>query len=398
MGRLDPLSRFVFSLVHGHHLVYNTCWEDPRLDRAALDLGPNDTVVMITSAGCNALDYALDEPAAVHAVDLNPRQNALLELKQAGIRALSHADFFELFGSGRHRQWPELYRDALRPQLSPETALYWDRCGRFFHDTRRGSFYYYGTTGLVAWMARAYLDRVAGARSSLDALLHAGSVDEQRDIYDRDLRDRVFRPFVKWVLGRNSTLALLAVPAPQRDHLERDYPGGIAEFIVERVSHVSSRLPIADNYFWRVYLQGRYSPDCCPEYLTPTGFARLKSGLVDRITTHTQSVEQFLTDRDTTPTALVLLDHMDWLSGARHAATLRAEWQAIVDRAAPGARIIWRSGGVHTRFVDAQTVRVRGHHAQVGDLLTYAPELTARLHATDRVHTYGSFHRATLAC
>ena len=26
----------VFKMVHGHNLVYNTCWEDPRLDHQAM--------------------------------------------------------------------------------------------------------------------------------------------------------------------------------------------------------------------------------------------------------------------------------------------------------------------------------------------------------------------------
>jgi len=93
--------RAVFNAIHGGQLVYNACWEDPRLDREALRLGPDDTVVVITSAGCNALDYALDGPRRIHAVDLNPRQNALLELKQAGIRALDFETFFQMFGRGR---------------------------------------------------------------------------------------------------------------------------------------------------------------------------------------------------------------------------------------------------------------------------------------------------------
>ena len=49
----------VFQMVHMRNLVYNTCWEDPRLDRVALELGPDENVLVITSAGCNALDYAL---------------------------------------------------------------------------------------------------------------------------------------------------------------------------------------------------------------------------------------------------------------------------------------------------------------------------------------------------
>ena len=68
--------RVAFCAVHNHNLVYNTCWEDPRLDRQALQLGPDDTLAMITSAGCNALDYALDGPRRIYCIDVNPRQNA----------------------------------------------------------------------------------------------------------------------------------------------------------------------------------------------------------------------------------------------------------------------------------------------------------------------------------
>ena len=100
MSLIDRIDQRLFDLVHRHNLVYNTCWEDPRLDRVALNLGPDDTVLVVTSAGCNVLDYALTAPRHVYAVDLNPRQNALLELQLAGIRRLDYERFFAFFGSG----------------------------------------------------------------------------------------------------------------------------------------------------------------------------------------------------------------------------------------------------------------------------------------------------------
>ncbi|MEL7335047.1 MAG: DUF3419 family protein, partial [Planctomycetota bacterium] len=39
---LDWIGRKAFSVVHRANLVYNTCWEDPRLDHEALQLGPDD--------------------------------------------------------------------------------------------------------------------------------------------------------------------------------------------------------------------------------------------------------------------------------------------------------------------------------------------------------------------
>ena len=77
---LEKISSRLFAAVHDRNLIYNTCWEDPALDRVALDFRPDDRVLVITSAGCNALDYLLAGPAEVNAVDMNPRQNALLEL------------------------------------------------------------------------------------------------------------------------------------------------------------------------------------------------------------------------------------------------------------------------------------------------------------------------------
>src|ERR1700739_4706900 len=86
----------VFHHVHGRQLIYNTCWEDPRIDRQLLKLDGNSRVVVITSAGCNALDYLLDGPAEIHAVDVNFRQNAVLELKLAMIRRGIFGDLFEM--------------------------------------------------------------------------------------------------------------------------------------------------------------------------------------------------------------------------------------------------------------------------------------------------------------
>lgn len=388
------LSRVFFQLVHRHSLVYNTCWEDPRLDRAALRLTAADQVVMITSAGCNALDYVLDGPRRIDCVDLNPRQNALLELKLAGIRALSHAEFFELFGRGRVANFPEIYRDALRPLLSPRARMYWDRHQGFFRPP--GSFYFRGTSGRFARAVNFYIDRVVKLREPINALLHAPSLAVQQAIYREQIRDGFWTRMLRWLINRDAPLAFLGVPRAQREHLEQTTQAGIAAFIENCLHAVFHDLPLVDNYFWRVYLTGHYEADCCPEYLKPASFARLKAGLIDRLHVHTSSLERFLARcRPESVTRFVLLDHMDWLA-AHRLDWLQAEWQALVRAAMPGARILWRSGGLRTDFVDALEVDAGSRRRRVGDLLRYNRPLAAALHAQDRVHTYGSFHIADL--
>lgn len=395
-GLIDRTQAAWFRLVHGRNLVYNTCWEDPRLDRVALELGPDDTIAMITSAGCNALDYAIQAPRHIHCIDVNPRQNALLELKQAAIRQLDYEEFWQMFGRGRIANFPTLYKARLRSQLTEPSRRYWDRHTRFFSGRGwRSSFYFQGSSGLVARLMNTYINRFPKRRADIDALLEAKSLEEQRELYDRSIRKLLRNGVLRRILSQDATMALLGVPSQQRKQVEETYGGGIMLFIEDCIETVFAKLPIHDNYFWRVYLKGEYTPTCCPEYLKPEGFAALKGGLVDRVSTHTTTVEAFLRGTDKPVTRYILLDHMDWLSTLKKP-WLQQEWQAIVDRAAPTARVLWRSGAMRVEFVDPLKVTVNGRERRVGDLLTYHKELAARLHPLDRVHTYGSFYIADL--
>jgi S-adenosylmethionine-diacylglycerol 3-amino-3-carboxypropyl transferase len=396
MAPLDWLSGRVFNFVHHNNLVYNTCWEDPRLDRAALEIGPDDTVVVITSAGCNTLDYALTAPKGVYAVDLNPRQNALLELKLAGIRRLEYEDFWRLFGEGYLPGVARIYRQKLRADLSPFGQKYWDpRIGKFFGNRRR-PFYFRGTAGGFARMVNLYIDKVIRVRPHIAAILDAADIDEQRRIFNEELRDRFWSKPMCFAMNRDATLSLVGVPRAQRRQVERDYEGGVVKFVQDCVETVFAELPLQDNYFWRVYLTGRYAPHCCPEYLKADNFERLKGGLADRVHVATGSMQSFLERHDGLISRFVLLDHMDWLSD-RFYPSLEAEWQAIFDSAAPSARVLWRSGGLRTDFVDRAQVRVGGRRREVGELLHHHALWAAALHLQDRVHTYGSFYIADVA-
>ena len=279
MGLSNWLSGRVFNFVHGNNLVYNTCWEDPRLDHQAMELNDKDDVLVITSAGCNALDYALASPNSVHAVDMNPRQNALLELKMAGIRHLEFEDFFQLFGKGRLPEVRAIYEQELRDSLSEFAQTYWDRWITFF-DNPQKPFYFRGTSGGFARMINVYIDRILRCRPTVNRLLEADSVDQQRDIYENELHDRFWTRSLRFAMGRDTTLSLLGVPRAQRVQVEKDYEGGIVQFVQDCLESVLARLPIHDNYFWRVYMTGSYTRNCCPKYLKPDNFTALKSGSV----------------------------------------------------------------------------------------------------------------------
>jgi S-adenosylmethionine-diacylglycerol 3-amino-3-carboxypropyl transferase len=395
MSVLDWVSGRVFKFVHGNNLVYNTCWEDPRLDRVALQIQPSDNILVITSAGCNALDYALCGPNHVYAVDMNPRQNALLDLKIAGIKTLDFEDFFRLFGYGYHPEARRLYERRMRPALSAWSQAWWDKWIKFFNDRRR-TFYYRGTSGAFARLIRMYIDRMIRVRPHIDAVLEAKTLDEQRDIFDRHLKEKFWSRSMRFAMNRDTTLSMVGVPKAQRLQVETQYEGGIVKFVQDSVEAVFCKIPLADNYFWRVYMKGEYSRACCPEYLKADNFEKLKGGLIERVSTHTNSVQGFLDHYAGQISRYVLLDHMDWLSD-KFFPLLELEWQSILRRAAPDTRIIWRSGGLETDFLERVNVSHGGLIRSLPEVLTFNRELAAELHQHDRVHTYGSFYIADLA-
>jgi len=386
----DKFDQRVFDAIYSRALVYNTCWEDPAVDRQVLDIGTGDRMLVITSAGCNVLDYVLLGPEQVHAVDANPRQNALLELKLVGIRRLEFEDFFAAFGRGYHPRFEQLYRDVLRGDLSPFARGFWDKRARWFGNPR-GSFYFHGLSGIVAKTFQGYLRFRPRLAASIDELFETRSLIDQRRIYDNRVEPLFWTPGVNWTLSRQLTMSMLGVPHPQRKEVQQQHERGVAGFIRESVEYVFRQLPVWTNYFWMVYIRGRYTEHCCPEYLKAANFSALKSGLVDRISLHTCTVAELLAESDRRYSKYVLLDHMDWMS-SYHPDALAEEWALILKRACSDARIIFRSA--HAAPAYLESLEIGPERASLQERLRFHPELTAALQPQDRVHTYAGFHVA----
>ena len=388
----DSIDQTIFNAVCSRSLVYNACWEDPAVDRKALRIRPDDRMLVITSAGCNVLDYALLGPERIFAVDANPRQSALLELKIAGIRHLEFEDFFALFGQGHHAKFRSIYQGALRPHLGEFARDYWDQRGHWFGGRHgKPGFYYYGLSGYVARGFRAYLGLRKALRGAIGALLEAKDLEEQRRIYDLNVQCLLWTRDIKWILSRQATMTMLGVPHPQRKEVQRQHLGGVAGFVREAIEYVFRSLPVRTNYFWSLYLRGHYLPECCPEYLRPANFTALKKGLVDSIEVHTATVTGFLEGGQKRISKFVLLDHMDWMSSFNPQA-LQEEWNAIVDNATPGARIIFRSAHRHPQYLEK--VLIGGRLLQ--EELRFHDGLALALEPLDRVHTYAGFHIADM--
>jgi S-adenosylmethionine-diacylglycerol 3-amino-3-carboxypropyl transferase len=379
---LAATARRIFDQIHKHNLIYNQCWEDPRVDQEAAQIRPGDRIVMITSAGCNALDYLLHGPEHIDCVDMNPHQTALLELKLAAIGNLSHEQFFMMFGEGKLPGYREIYENRLRAALSGDSQRIWDRRIKYFDPAGPG-LYLSGTAGTFARMIRSHLYRDERFLSDIRIFQNIEDLEFQAVFYRERIAQRLWTPAVRWMLDRSLVMCLLGVPVEQMELASESSRRTLGSFIEQRVDAVLSRIPIKQNYFWRAYMNGGYSRDCCPEYLRRDNFDILQRR-IQNVRTHTDTLSDFLLSSHHQFSVFVLLDHMDWMK--HNQAELREEWQQILRTARPGARIIFRSAALSSQHIPDFAVKS----------LRFSP-VTAQLHLADRVGTYGSFHMATVA-
>lgn len=376
---------WMFGKIHGNNLIYNTCWEDPRCDRILLDLQKDSEVVMITSAGGNALDYALDCPAAIHAIDMNYRQNALLELKKAFYKKGNHAALFQFFGRGNHPNPKVYYRKYLRASLPKTAQQFWDKkIEPYFTRSRlRPSFYYYGTAGTFAWLFGCYMRLRPALYEQVQQLLKAPNLEIQAYWY-KIVEGKIIGNFIQWAMKQPVTLSMLGIPRSQAKLVEEEYIGGVVRFVKDALRQVFTTLPIGENYFWQLYINGQYTIDCCPNYLKPAHFETLQQR-INSITTYTTTIAQFLKDHPKAYSHYILLDHQDWLA-AHDLPALEEEWRLILRNSRPGTKILLRSGAIRVDFLPDFVL----------DQVNFEHPLLREQHAKDRVGTYGSVYCGTV--
>jgi len=317
---------------------------------------------------------------------------------RAAIKNLDYESFWKMFGEGVLPQFTTLYYPKLRKDLSQEARDYWDSKAFYFDGTGvKRSFYWRGTCGTVAWLISWYISMVPGLRHAIDTLMATKNLDQQRLVYEQFVAPKLWNRLLKAVIKSEVYLSWTGIPLPQQKLLASaaGSNASIGSWIKTQLDYVCTELPLHENYHWRVYINGRYSKDCCPEYLKEENFAQLKSN-IGKITISTETITEFLqrNPRNNKISSFGLLDHMDWM--AEKPELLTEEWMEILKNTSPKPKFLWRSASADAQFVLRTKIQYKGKNVQLKNILDVDEDLCARLHPLDRVHTYTSFHVATL--
>lgn len=111
--------------VNFEFIRYANCWEDADILLEGLNPKPNSKFLSIGSAGDNSFSLLISNPELVVAVDVNPVQLYLIELKKSCIQHFSQEQTLEFLGfktaTNRKQQF-----EILKSELSQDARLYWE--------------------------------------------------------------------------------------------------------------------------------------------------------------------------------------------------------------------------------------------------------------------------------
>jgi len=347
---------------------YASVWEDADvLCEALAPVAPGRRLLSIASAGDNVLALLTLDPAEVVAVDLSAAQLACVALRLAAFQRLDHPALLEFLGvtgegGAMAARRVETYR-RLRADLPADAVAFWDsrsdaiakgsihagKFERYFHRFRRFV--------LPLVHAQAMVGELRMPRSAAD-------------------RERFYEE--RWNSWRWRALFRLFFSRAVMGWLGRDpeffaqVEGAVSERILTRTRYAFTALPVATNPYLAYTMTGNFRAGALPRYLRPEHGEAIRARL-DRV-----RLECAPADATAGPFAgFNLSDIFEYMSPAEHERC----YAALLDRASPGARLVYWN-------MLAPRARPERESARARPLAALAREL----HARDQAWFYQCLH------
>ncbi len=383
-GMLDRLFHLWF-----RGFVYNQIWEDPRVDREGLRLDHDSKLLTISSGGCNVLNYLVDEPGSIEAVDLNPHHIYLTRLKIAALRYLpTYEAFFQFFGCADSNANLDNYQRYIRQHLDEATRSFWEG-GTWVRRKLRGPRIDYFKKNLYNHARLGYFMRFLHQLAKLvrkdpTAILRAKTQQEQEEVFEQLIGPFFDNSVVRFLGNMPFILFGLGIPPHQYNKIRQETGSNILGMYRERAKRLACGFPLEDNYFtWMAF--GRSYDTVCrqavPDYLKEDHYETLKSH-VENVHTEITGLTPYLQSKAAgSLNRFVFLDSQDWMPKQ----AIAELWTEIDRVGEPGTRIIFRTAASESPVETALPASLR-------ERFVYEKELGDSLFPKDRAAIYGGFH------
>ncbi len=306
---------------------YSSCNEDSSSELRALRIQKTDRVLCITGSGARPLDLLIAEPAEIVAIDFNPCQNHLLELKMRAIEVLDYQEHLAFIGISPSDSRIEMYQ-KLRLGLSEEARRFWDGRPRII---LKGVIYQGGWERFFKRLA-VFIRCVRPGL--LEELFSPIPIGRQARLWTDVWNSGEWKIFLRLVTHRAIWKYILRDPGFYR-YVPKSF--SVYDYLEKRFDHAFKTLSLHQSAFASLLFFGRFN-GALPPYLQEKNHEVLRKNLrkVHRVTC---SLAEFL-DRsgDHTFDKYSLSDFSSYTDEAEY----NRIWRGILSTANPGARVCER--------------------------------------------------------
>jgi S-adenosylmethionine-diacylglycerol 3-amino-3-carboxypropyl transferase len=327
-------------------ILFSACQEDSYSELAALGPLEGERVFAVTAGGGRVLNLLLQKPRAITAVDLNPAQNALLELKIAAMRQLDHAGYLRFMGVRAADDRLDTYARLLRISLSLDARNFFDRIPKAIS----AGILFQGKLEKYLRVGAKVLK--LGHPFGLKNLLDARNLDEQRVAMQR--WETPFWKSVAHLVGNERVLAALSGDPGFYRNLPPEPP--LHEVLYNRVHRHLKNNILRDNSFLQLVLHGRYVYESAlPIYLNAATYDQVKAGLAGAtIEIKTATVSDVLAAEREGFDAFSISDICSYLDPQPS----HRLFELVLSKANPGARLCSRSNIFHKPLAPEHEARL----------------------------------------
>ena len=251
---------------------YSSCNEDANSEYRALEISSKDSVLCITGSGARPLDLLVKSPGEVTAIDFNPRQKYLLDLKMAALKVLEYEEFLQFIGVTFSKERESTYH-GLRRLLSPEARSFWDGESSML---KKGVLYqgrwekYFRMVSAQLRLIHPFLIR---------KIFEYPSLEEQKARLNREWDTPLWRLFLKCSSFRFVWKCFLADPGFYA-FVPEDF--SINQCLYDSFYNSFSNVKISESAFAALLFKGRYDAGGpLPEHLKRENYRTVKDGAVN---------------------------------------------------------------------------------------------------------------------
>jgi S-adenosylmethionine-diacylglycerol 3-amino-3-carboxypropyl transferase len=264
-------------------LNYSFGNEDWKTEQKALQIRPQDSVLCITASGDRPLHLLLDDCSKLTAIDSNPFQNHLLNLKCAALQSLDYEDYISFLGGVPSKHRSHFFHKVL-PNLNDDSAHFWHSN---LNMIRKGILYQgeierlTKVTGTLFGMARPL---------KIKKLFQMESLDEQIKFIEKKWDTFFLRRVFDLVLSR-FLISFVALDPGLYVHLDPSIRMG--SYFYKRMMHSLNHCLAKDNLLISLLFRGYVDPRAFPPYLKEKDSSLIKERL-SRLSIKTRDVIAYL--------------------------------------------------------------------------------------------------------